>query len=81
MKRRRRRRCASRSNQAGNGAAYWPASQSNMAAGVSASQSGMVLKKANPGHLLTEIALMSPWQVEGRFGEISSIFHFPARHL
>ena len=79
--RRRRRRCASRSNQAGNGAAYWPASQSNMAAGVSASQSGMVLKKANPGHLLTEIALMSPWQVGGRCGEISSIFHFPARHL
>ena len=39
----------------GNGAAYWPASQSNMAAGVSAGQSVMVLErkgKANRGHLL-----------------------------
>ena len=29
----------------GNGAAYWPASQSNMAAGVSAAQSVMVLEE------------------------------------
>ena len=39
----------------GNGGAYWPASQSNMAAGVSAGQSVMVLErkgKANRGHLL-----------------------------
>ena len=48
----------------GNGAAYWPASQSNMAAGVSvctisdAALEGKPRTPAAPGS-----ALMSPWQV------------------